>query len=986
MKKRHASSFVLRSEGRAYRKKVPQTAHTRLISRPEEKQPADNSSTVVFSSEQLQKYLETEPASEQKNTKTKKNGRLKEGLKGAFAPLAEIWNREGEREEERVHEPLFIPRKKPRSFALSIVFTSLILSMVLIGMLGFAALGAAGGIAKAYIHTTPPLDTAVITDQDQTSYIYDKNGELITTLAGLQYREWASIDEIPVMLQNAFIAIEDVRFRYHNGVDLKRFANAAMGALTGTGSSGGSTITQQLIKNTILTNETSYKRKIQEIYLAVELEKLYDKDEILEAYLNVIPLGGLNYGVKATAADYFGKELNELTIRECAMLAGLTQSPSRYDPRYNTYSKPERMDKYTNPRTDEVLEKMYKAGFITLEQKEAALKEEVHIVKQSTATKMYEYPHFVEYAVYDVTTHLLRQRNLQDNSANRRAIRSEIATGGYHIYTTLDPQVQSTLEKSVADWEEYPALQDPANSTKTYTENGVTYEIVQPQVASVVMDYHSGQIAGIVGSRETPTGRNQLNRAYQSHLSVGSSIKPLTVYGPALDLGASPASIILNYATPIEGWESTKGYPTGGLTKQGPVTLRVGLKYSYNVVAARTLLELVGTDTAKQYLLDLGVNESNIQSTPAGLALGVTSMTTLEMTAAFGAIANQGTYLEPVAFTKVLDSEGKTVLDASESQVVRQVYKPSTAYLLTSMMRDAVSGGTGTKAKIDGITVAGKTGTNSDYRSVYFAGYTPYYVSALWIGHDDDGAKLKSGSTGGTYAAPLWADYMSKIHEGLEDREIFSQTPSELGLVQRKVCSVSGLLATDACALDEKHKPVLDYFQAEYAPVEECNMHVRATICQESLRIAGAYCPESQCVQRGLLVIPEDSQLFTIPEELLRETFPEAKLGLSAQQLMTLLPGTPEYAENICDLHTAFNWGQPTQGQVTDAQELVDQVYMLVYDESSQLSEGSKTVLLGLASDLQSSLNYAVSSAEIVERRVALEKAYSRALAGEELW
>ena len=289
---------------------------------------------------------------------------------------------------------LFQKKKRNRPFALAVLFTSLKLLIVAFVVLCFAGLGLAFGIGKAYIDTAPTLDVAQLTISDRTSFLYDKDGKLMTSIADVEYRDWVDIEDIPDMLQNAFIAVEDVRFYKHQGVDFKRLFSAALEILGNSNSSGGSTITQQLIKNKILGSQRNYKRKIQEAYLALELEKMIGKDEILEAYLNDIYLGQSNYGVKTAAKDYFGKELSELTVRECAMLAGLPQAPYSYDPRRNMYVR-DKME-ITNNRTDQVLERMYQAGYITKEQYESALREQVKILEVSEQKQMYDMAYFVE--------------------------------------------------------------------------------------------------------------------------------------------------------------------------------------------------------------------------------------------------------------------------------------------------------------------------------------------------------------------------------------------------------------------------------------------------------------------------------------------------------------------------------------------------------------------------------------------------------------
>ena len=746
------------------------------------------------------------------------------------------------------------------------------------------------------------------------------------------------MNKIPKNLQNAFVAVEDARFYEHSGIDPRGILRAVWSNISDRGvSEGGSTITQQLIKNKILGSQRNYKRKIQEAYMALELETLISKDDILEAYLNDVPLGESNYGVKTAAKDYFGKELSELTVRECAMLAGLPQAPYRYDPRKNMYQR-NKME-VTDERTNQVLSRMYQAGFITKEQFDSAMKEQVHIIEVSQQKQLYQMAYFVEYAINDVITNLLQKRGLSNTTANRNAVENELRTSGYHIYTTVDPNVQQTVQATLSLWKNYPALADTSKSLMVETkDDGTVIETAEPQAAAVVIDYHTGELRAVVGGRDEPTVRKGINRASQSYTEVGSSIKPLSVYGPALDLGYSPASITYNMDGPIVGWNTEKGYPSGGLdSRYGPVTFRRALMSSLNVPASRILMDDVTPAISAQYLYNLGASADKINVDGAGLALGTSGLTPIQMSAAYATIANGGVYNKPLSFTKVLDANGNVILDADEVRETHRVFQESTAWLLVDMMTDAVKSGTGTKAKITDMTVAGKTGTNSDYASVYFAGITPYYVSTLWVGHDYPVNKLKKGSSGGDEAAPLWQAYMSKILEGMEDKPIIDADPTSLGLVKRTICPVSGLLATEACKDDADHKPVTDWFLADKAPTEYCDMHVTVSICSAENAIATQFCPPELVQTISYILIRPDNPLYAFDDEYLLKALPTAvRTELSTEEFVASLKTCTVHSDGSLSI---FQLKTQSQDLIQQATDYLDSAANIPEDRKNQIKD-----------------------------------------------
>ena len=833
------------------------------------------------------------------------------------------------------------PRTKKPNFLLSVLVASVKLMTLLVLILSLAGAGALLGIAKAYVETAPTLNLAKLDAQDKTSFIYDAQGNLITDYKGTEDRIMVTLSEMPTTLQNAFIAVEDARFFTHSGVDVKRIVGAFVANLSSSSQQGGSTITQQLIKQTVLSDEHSYKRKLQEAYLAMQLESRYSKEQILESYLNTIFLGGSYYGVKVASQGYFGKEMNQLTLRECAMLAGMTRSPNYYDPRKNLYTRNVNgadTARITNDRTDYVLRMMYENQFITDDMYRQALNPATATVLEVSpyaASQMYNYAYYVEYAISDVVATFLRLENLENTAANRNAMENKLRTGGYSVTLCLDTQVQQILEDTLANWGSYPRLRNPSDKVYRARNSDGTYtEIPQPQAAAVVYDYRSGELKAIVGGRYAPTQRKTLNRANGMKMPVGSSIKPIAVYAPAIDLGASPASVVYNMPVPIKGWRDSNGQDSfpknyGGGSYRGAETFREALRHSHNTAAAQALMDYVGVERSAEYLRQLGVAPANINADGFGLALGSSGITPVQMAVAFGALANKGTYLQPLSFSKITDANGNVVVDMRAEQERRQVFKPATSMLAVDMLKGAVASGTATSAKISSQVVAGKTGTNSDAKGVFFAGMTGWYSAALWVGHDNY-KPLTSKATGGSDAAPLWQSFMEKIHKAknLDKREIVDGAPEDYGLVKVTTCGVSGQLATDACRNDIKgYKTVSDYWYKDNVPTQNCVMHRALDVCTVSGMLAGDYCPANVIDSRGVVLIPKGHPLYDYTEShanVIREYLGAFATFGSAN--------SSSIARTVCDVHTAEWQVQDSQAQsplVAQAQQLIADAYSI---------------------------------------------------------
>lgn len=606
-------------------------------------------------------------------------------------------------------------------------------------------------------------------------------------------RIWVDIDEIPEDLQNAFIAIEDQRFKSHHGVDFKRTMGAVINEIFHRQSTyGGSTITQQLVKNLTGDDEVSYIRKAREIIRAFILETKLSKEQILELYLNSIYLGQGCNGVESAANTYFGKSAEELTIAECASIAGITQYPSLYDPFVNP-------DKNIEKQRI-VLSEMLDQDYISQEEYDEAVAEELEFKSGEKKDRVSSQSYFTDQLIEDVADALVAEQGISRTIAIQM-----VYNNGYQIYATVDPTIQAAMDEVYQDDDSFPTVRGE----------------VQPESAMIVSDPHTGEIKGIVGGRGEKEGSRVLNRATQSLRQPGSSIKPLAVYAPAFDLGViTPATILEDKPITIGDW-SPKNYYSGF---RGPMTVRRAVELSANIPAIEALQKLTVDDS-----FDYMFNELHFDTlvegetrdgtyftdkTLASLALGglTDGVTLMEMNAGYAALANGGVYIQPHTFTKVEDSRGQTVLKNEPMKNV--VFKEETAYLMTQMLKSVVDRGTGVGAKVRGIDTAGKTGTTDDDIDRWFIGYTPYYVATVWFGFDTPKG-LPSFSTNPALA--VWSEVMNEIHEPLPN-ETFER-PS--GIVTATICSSTGRLASEACS--GAGLAVTEYFRRGTAPSSYCS-------------------------------------------------------------------------------------------------------------------------------------------------------------------
>ena len=777
------------------------------------------------------------------------------------------------------------------------VWTFRLVLVVFIAIILFGTM-AVLGVCKEIIDTAPDIDTIDVSPEGYSTKIYDTDGNVTQTLIGQNAnRVYVTLDNVPAHVQNAFIAIEDERFRQHNGIDIKGTIRAAANTLsTKDLSQGASTITQQLIKNTVFeggsenTDIAKIKRKIQEQYLAVQLENKINKDTILEYYLNTINLGQNTLGVQAASQRYFGKNVNDLTISEAAVIAGITKNPSGNNP----ISYPEN----NKERRATVLEYMKEQGYIDEAEYNEALADNVYdriaeynesyiSAKGNEQTSSYFNDALFEQVLNDLKVELGYTETQAYNALYR---------AGLKIYSTQDRQIQDICDEVTNDSSFYPSnseyqlsyqlsvisadgtetnyneqtlkayflKQNPSfniyfkdkksakpyikeyrksvvKDTDTITGENINY-IIQPQVSFVLMDQHNGHVLALVGGRGKKTGARTLNRASGSLRQPGSTFKILSTYLPAFDTaGMTLASTEVDEKYYYPGTKVQVHNWTGSAYK-GTTTLREGIYNSMNVVTVKTLAK-VTPKVAYDYLVNLGITTivdsridksgkvfSDIQLPMAlgGLTDGVTN---LELTAAYASIANGGVYTEPVLYTRILDHDGNVLID--KTPVTRQVFKDSTAYLLTSAMEDVISIGTGTAAKFTGIDMpaAGKTGTTSKDIDLWFEGYTPYYTAGIWGGWD-----LNKDQVNTTYHKTIWKTIMERVHteKNLEKKEF--DVPDSVSKVS--ICRICGKLAVEGvCSSYGSEKT--EYFAKDTIPKEYCSCHQTAAIINKPSKPKG---------------------------------------------------------------------------------------------------------------------------------------------------
>ena len=761
--------------------------------------------------------------------------------------------------------------KRAHVSLIRVLFVILITICVVIGCTGIGAF-------RGIIDNAPDVNDIDISPLGYATFLYDGDGNQLRKLtAPSSNRLPVSIDQIPVDLQHAVVAIEDERFYEHNGIDVRGILRAFVKNLSsGDLSEGASTITQQLLKNNVFTNWTQestwlerFTRKIQEQYLAVEIEKkINNKNVILENYLNTINLGAGTYGVQAAARKYFNKDVWDLNLSECTTLAGITQNPTQYNP----IEHPEANAK----RRKEVLDHMIDQGYITQEQYDQVINDDIYseiqaaqVLNEETDNTVYSY--FEDELIDQVINDLMNIKGY-----TRTQAQNLVYSGGLSIYTTQDASIQKILDEEYADPSNYPdyvqyaldyalTVQNPDGEEVNYSkemlrlyfqnedpefdllfdsqEEGQSYvdrykehvladgstvvsERVsfapQPQSSMSIIDQHTGYVKAIIGGRGEKTASLTLNRATDTTRQPGSTFKILSTYAPALN----EKGMTLATTFEDEPYNYPDGSPVNNASKSygGTTTIRRAIQNSINVVAVKCLEE-VTPELGLQYLDNFGFTtlahgteadkdadgtiwtDANLPMALGGLTHGVTN---IELCAAYAAIANNGNYIEPIYYTKILDHNGNVLIEKNSAG--RSVIKESTAWLLTSAMEDVVNQGTGTACQLDDMTVAGKTGTTDAYNDLWFVGYTPYYTCAVWSGFDNN-EKLPEDAR--DFHKNLWKKVMTRIHEGLPDKDF--DMPASVEKIS--ICEETGLLPRAGCPV------ITEYFDIGDVPTDYCDQH-----------------------------------------------------------------------------------------------------------------------------------------------------------------
>ncbi len=728
---------------------------------------------------------------------------------------------------------------EPLKIALKVFVTIIVITISLLFVAGSAAAGLLSGGFYGIIKATPMLDPKLFRSMGFNSYVYDVEGNVIAELKKEENRVWIDYPDIPKKLIDAYIAVEDKRFEEHEGVDFRRIGSAVITyakKLLGADVDieGGSTITQQLIKNLTKKDQITIPRKLQEQWQAMQLEKVLTKEEILTYYLNNVPMGGNFYGIETAAKGYYGKDVRDLSLAECASLAGITNWPTKYMP------ISENNIEANLARTKMILGLMLEQGKITQSEYDEAINEEINFKYNPEAGKVMQtsnQSYFVDEVVKSVKESLMKVYGYTEQAAL-----DIVYNSGLHIYTTMDPKVQKAMDTVFSD----PQYFDTDNR---YTDESA-------QAAMVVLD-KDGYVRGIYGGQGKKEG-SVFNRATQAKRQPGSAIKPILVYGPGIDSKTITAATVVDDVKQylLNDKPDTEWPRNVELVNYGLTTARVGLVRSRNVVATLLLKDHVGVDNALNYLAKLGIDRTDERYLSIAMGGFNQGMTPLEMAGAFTPFANKGVYTEPIFFTEVKDHDGNVIIENKPNR--SQVFSEQTVFIMNSMLQDVVKKSTGypegivsyknANGKTITIPSAGKTGTSDKNTDKWFAAFTPYYVGVSWYGYDKT---VSLERTEYNNAKKIWNAVMTKIHEGLEPVQFFDKTPPNI--VTRNICMDSGKIATELCKKDPRgSRVVTEYFIEGTEPSysDTCTVHVTARVCTESTDawgrplLATEHCPE----------------------------------------------------------------------------------------------------------------------------------------------
>lgn len=769
----------------------------------------------------------------------------------------------------------------------------------------------------------------IVTKQNSYLYYLDNDGniQLGRQINADSYSEWVSYEDIPKNLIHAAVAIEDKRFFEHQGVDWVTTIKACAGIFFGDDSKGGSTITQQLIKNITKENSVTVQRKVMEICSAAQCEKLYDKTVIMEWYLNSIFFGNKCDGVKTAAAKYFGKELESLTIAECASLISITNNPSLYNP----YGKTFQFRDYgvltayerNKIRKEDTLEQMYLQEWITEEEYQQALEEVIvnkdgidfedsmtrcesetcdyrglvktfiaegdkyfcpvcgteMTARENDSAEVYSW--FEDTVIEEVAMAFAERDGVEWNKETRELYMKILQNGGYHIYTTLDMDVQKYVDVIYQDLKQIPE-----------TRSGQ-----QLQSAIVIVDNSTGDIVAMAGGVGEKLVYDAYNCATDAKLQTGSSIKPLTVYGPAFELGLiTPASVIKDMPYEYDEEDNNKPWPRNDTRQYSYAkTILSAICSSTNAVAVNTL-DIIGTGYAfdfakdkfgittltREYVTSSGQIKTDENLAALGLGAQTIGISVREMTDAFAVFASNGVYRRGRTYTKVYDSEGNLILD--NTQYSQEVLSENTVEYINYCLTEATRIGTGSNGYIKGMSVGSKSGTTSDAKDRWYCGYTPYYTAAVWCGYKIPEVIQLVGDWSNP-AGRLFKKVMEPLHAGLPYKALYNDWKFKT----IEVCLDSGMLATDACRNDvrvteggrftrvEKVKVLKD---DENVPTEKCTRHAPVEYCTTGQGVATEFCKHFE--EEQLAVIEKKSLVVMVPDDI-EELRKAEKAGLLAE-------------------------------------------------------------------------------------------------------